>query len=1266
MLRNVLAVTGTVTLLTIVAPPSLPSAGRDLAAAQHVEASPVPRLDVEAHIATDWTQKARQDWIDDMQALFRETCGACCEPDSSAAPPQAAVQVGSARSASTGEGARPTDDPALCQPIAADYLVAVVPDPVHTHLALMFDRLVDTVQQGLQDSGYQYIRAVIPWDHGEHTEPPAFESRLAVEDYEAERAKLPGLMAFRKPGPPDGQRRYLFVFLVGESPTGGIVKPQFHTAIEWIKSAKTPLHGLRILGPTFSGSLASLAELLGGTANPGGPSFIFSGAVSGRSAVTSFKCEQDKFRATFVSFHEADDAAIKRFLRFLAPRGFGKGHIAILSEDESGYGGFLGTPACKGHEVPDADACGRCLRMYFPREISRLRAAYQGLAAKQRDAGIQSAPREILPLNLEISGAEGDTVPAFSKQITLSQEGVLLGIVSELRKHDARIILLRATDPLDLLFLSRYLTGAYPQGRIVTLGADLLFPREVEDKQLHGILALVPYAPSPSGNHEFRNYAEQAERMFPTAEDAGTYNAVRALALMDPEKQRRQDPWQRYELGVKDLDLYQYGWAEASVPGSREANTPPVHVLALGADGYWPLAHLGPSASDTWLPIVAGKPQLQPDSHFVFVLPISWKVANLAALGLALGFALSLWSASLRSSTAVLVQLAPPSADARAPLIGATAVFFLCIFSLLLKPLLTGGLSPIEHALAWGALSFVGVLTVLAAAGMDLLNRKRLTRAHGKRRAKGNARTEPNLLFSAILLAGGLLLALWWIAQGFSGEASVRRFAMLRSLQLTSGLSPALPILLMLGAGLWWAYYVVAGSVLLVDGRRPQLPKGATQAEVLPLTESDGVGAGENGDQKRAAWECHQAAGLARQGQTGRAREYVNYAVTELLDTLRPCVSPISHYLALVAIACGVWLLLNAWRPLMTLEEPTPEGLLSILYVASLVWIAGTTTRLGGIWLKARRLLVLLDSRPLRDGFKQLEGFSGKTLWRMSLVTSAEFQKLLAHAREALVRANNTKDLCQDLTEPMTEDLLRVRETWERLLVHGQRDHLSNRQRRLSLADRNQAPKRRLSLKRRCLRRYCEWSRRRRTELDLIASFRCFQYGLAMAAGRGLDFLARQWHEEKERPKQRFVKESDSEAERRAWGQFVCLVYVNFLLAVLMRIRSLMMAIGGMYILVMVGMNSYPFQPRATIAALSGILLLYIIATVTVVFAQMNRDNTLSHLTKTTPGELGKDFWIRTGSFAALPLLSYLVAQFPQINRFLYSWIEPAVHALNK
>src|SRR6185312_13299782 len=51
-----------------------------------------------------------------------------------------------------------------------EFMIATLPDPTRTHLALFFDRLVDAIEQGIQDSGYLFDRALMPWDTPAHPE----------------------------------------------------------------------------------------------------------------------------------------------------------------------------------------------------------------------------------------------------------------------------------------------------------------------------------------------------------------------------------------------------------------------------------------------------------------------------------------------------------------------------------------------------------------------------------------------------------------------------------------------------------------------------------------------------------------------------------------------------------------------------------------------------------------------------------------------------------------------------------------------------------------------------------------------------------------------------------------------------------------------------------------------------------------------------------------------------------------------------------------
>jgi len=52
------------------------------------------------------------------------------------------------------------------------------------------------------------------------------------------------------------------------------------------------------------------------------------------------------------------------------------------------------------------------------------------------------------------------------------------------------------------------------------------------------------------------------------------------------------------------------------------------------------------------------------------------------------------------------------------------------------------------------------------------------------------------------------------------------------------------------------------------------------------------------------------------------------------------------------------------------------------------------------------------------------------------------------------------------------------------------------------------------------------------------------------------------------------------------------------------------------------------------------------------------------HVTNTTPGELGSEFWVKLLLFVSPPLLGLLTRVFPGITDFLYAWLQPGLSSL--
>ena len=116
------------------------------------------------------------------------------------------------------------------------------------------------------------------------------------------------------------------------------------------------------------------------------------------------------------------------------------------------------------------------VRFSYPRDISAVRAAYEKESVfASGSTHAHPILQENESLVAEPSNAS-DTIRTFGGAVTpIAQEAILYGLVSHLRSHHSQYLLLRCTNPLDYLFLTRFFHRAYPEGRIVTVGADLLF-----------------------------------------------------------------------------------------------------------------------------------------------------------------------------------------------------------------------------------------------------------------------------------------------------------------------------------------------------------------------------------------------------------------------------------------------------------------------------------------------------------------------------------------------------------------------------------------------------------------------------------------------------------------------------------------------------------------------------------------------------------------------------------------------------------------------
>ena len=466
-------------------------------------------------------------------------------------------------------------------------LFATLPHPIETHLASAFDHNIDALQSGIQAAGYVYDSSFIPW--AKH------EARETFDDDEREKASkrdqdaLPGILLFRQSsGDAATYSQGLIVILFSEKPTQGIAIDQVPNALSLLSLSGIKFTGpLRILGPNYTGSLASLVATVRilHNANPDKEVRIRSGSVSGGDTAASTMGKiADQLPGTSIDFGSAQPDNLywtTAALETLERIGICQGSVATLSENESMYGHITLLDSkrqrrqtgrlCRDKSTDTKDQPAGMWSLSFPRDISSLRAGYQ-------QQGILQSRSLTQPWNkvLELSGddeSEGDTVKSFGGSATIAaQESVLFGISEFLKKHAIRAVIIVATNEEDRYFLSEFIHAHNSDVRVVVIGATRVFMRGAT-AEFRGDLLVddLPQLPRlhdwTGGNQDFPAY------VFANDTSQGTFFAA-------------------IDLLAKDQKLHQWypEYSEPDWSGNSGNRYPPMYVVALGGNLTWPVS----------------------------------------------------------------------------------------------------------------------------------------------------------------------------------------------------------------------------------------------------------------------------------------------------------------------------------------------------------------------------------------------------------------------------------------------------------------------------------------------------------------------------------------------------------------------------------------------------------------------------------------------------------------------------------------------------
>jgi hypothetical protein len=1235
--------------------------------------------ELEEAIADFYTAPAKQTPAAPVVVAAAATPGTKSQPTPPPAPPAAPQPA--ARSESSG-----CDEDGTIE-----VMIAIEPDPIHTHLALTFDRDIDAIEDALQESGWQYQSNWLPWSPmrspagGDHFLDQE-QQRLFLEG----REQYPGVLLFR-PDPPRssapvvvenvvdevkdtkgkaatssmvnptsgrGRKKMamanpvlmpvkvrtachpLAIFVVGNSPTAGINRTQFDEALAQIKALAPDQARLRILGPSFSGAGSSLRKLLpeipsqlpavkqidvaSGTISDGTCSHMLPVVQTAKVGTPADQAKEDVPcaspdsavpKVTFVSFG-ADGAWLTHQTEdFLNRRGgFAYEEMAELSEDESGYGWMANDrPTYARGNDPVVN------KLYFPRNISHLRSAYQKSNIFGFGASAQGSGNISLNLDFDEANEDDDAVPNFAQQqMPVSQDGTMHQIADLIDQRHIKVVLLSATDVLDEIFVAEILARQSPDVLVVIPNTDDLFLRSGNDSVFHNMYFVSPWPLIPDSQLWSRSIENTSVfRSFPSDGTEGLHAAMRYLF---------RDPL------VPDnyVDLTDY-----SSP-LRSTNRPPLRLSAIGHGAFWPIALLDTPEED--------KEDIAKNHRSAFNLPPIFQPEKLVG-SIALLSTTSPPSFNASESDAKLKKMESRVGE-MPPLSQRLLLVLLCLLSLTHVSSCLG-LYPLESVSLRYRITHTLVRTrkLVLLLGITLVGMEMLTLSL----SPGCLLWERGFYFSTITftisalslsLAAAHLLAqlftptdkepypdiprpilthvcltvfffacffvLWnivWPFLTFSDrpQSGLAEFFAYRASHPLSGVSPVFPLLLSF-----------AGIVLLLLCQLGRLAFTSCTAPRLPSTD----GGVPNCPTEKQLSPLYDLLCYPSTGKTWKAR------------------LPI---IAAVGVAAAI--VMSADRSAPNLFDGVPlHHLLDATMLVLVIAILWDLVMAAVLWQKLKALcLDRLEASSLRRGFSMISGLTWQSLWLPQ--NSHSLYRSIIRMLEQASRLTLDKEASTAQNDGDAADNISLKQAVEAM-----------------------------------------WTALKSPDTQaIVEAFARVQQKVAFVAGLLLVQLKEGWRDEEDRitaPDIMEAEEKSSPADfpvkptkpleplQQLREEWVALVYIHYVRMVLIQIRSRLIAAAGLYLLLVWAGTSYPYLNRhillIALSALLGILAFMVIYT----YGSINRNAILSRATNHTPGHLDLDFYLKTASLVGIPLLGFIASQFPEVSSFLFSWVEPGVAAV--
>lgn len=1181
-------------------------------------------------------------------------------------------------------GRRPTFD--------INVVIATVPDPYDSHQDWFYDAQLDAFRRAFAAAGYVPDRFWIPTRDdsivikARRAEP---QHKVAAHDY------FPGVFLFRQADPSEPVKRLRLLYVVHETPTSGVHKAAFNTAVAerarilWDPAFTVdPLarEELLVAGPVFSGSAVSLRlalnDALAAHLHPVRTIRVISGSATSSSnhaaiadntldslrvlrPATTLGVSTDYVRFPRIRFSttvHTDDAMLDALLGVLDDLQIDSHHVALLAESSTSYGAsreFSSEFEKKGSLFATlrADSTPRTarrgaglLRIPFPLNIASLRSEFERTNTVADQApdlpGLQSSIRT--RLTLDDRSRPRESPPVTSDLTVPSLDLVMNEILRVISDHDIRAVVIQATDVRDKLVLAREIKRRQRSMQFFTFENHVLYLRPEYRQYLSGMYVISTYPLllenqwwSPRFDAAYSVADSMPRELLAFSSDAGVggYNAL--LSLLDhPAAQ----------VG------YRYPFADE---GDR-VRRPPLWLTVAGRDAAYPVRIVTPAAAqlahvqqrDTPRAEAQGEPA--PAASQSLWSTLLWLVLlaqTFLAVAVSVPGALArLTSGGTRDADDDIRERDP----ARLSIVGLpeslrsdellfTGIFVGAIVCAFTPITALFGLA-IHSSKLVAASSIVGVAGAIASVvfiGVGSWQHIQLLFGIAQPSVNALAGSEPRknhigrLLVAIVSLIYLFNTAAWCSAVAILARKDPLTAALLdyRQLHPWSGVS-MLPAIVLLGVGfaLWSGWQ-------LYQVQASWKHRSPYEIALVEMSCTD-----------QLKLPGHATA--------------VMKAVREVRKSLLWLIpDPKVLLLAALLIGLGLLIIVRHEKVLDSLVLPPISGLTPsewILWLgifALLVTTSWGVVRLLLAWQAVARSLDALSDTPILRAVARLPK-RARVVSEVGLIgvpraseTGVVATEMLRRARGALLELHEQAERsalaaaapAAPLTRYTLADAVRdyIRSGDKpKLAVYPEplvvlKDVLPGQSNLVPEGD-ARAQTIRLSNQQR-----------------IAAIANCFAVAVQV------------W------PDPNSISAVDRYGKTTARAiEFVedylateALIFVH---STLRSFRWLSLLLLGALVSLVIIASSYPLQPEGLVKFSVVTLLLIATGSIVAVVMQMNRNELLSTVTGTTPGKISWDttFALNFGLFTIVPLLAYLSTEFPGVRSFLFSWIEPTLKAM--